>query len=287
MQLEIPRLQILIHLGRVVFLRHLLQPLRRLAIAPNHVLELRRIVHVQKLLLHAPALRLVQHALDHVGAGLEHARVVGRLVPAHADVDQEDGAVGGLDAERVAAVLLHLLQRGDRDDLQRVGWDDALDVADARELVKGDVEDELHHLLVELGRGGPERLAVALGVAGVELLGKVCQRVELGRVREGGDAPVFLEYGRVDDGVRVLHFGNGDGGSARRAHGNCDKVCGFGIRGCVDAEVYKGVDDGWERGVEEAALATEHLGAMSKCVEMEFDDDSKVVASATECPVQI
>lgn len=129
----------------------------------------------------------------------------------------------------------------------------------------------------------------SIRVCGIKLLSQARQVDNAQRVHDGaGNSCKVLQHGGVDDGLAVLEIRGNDKDALRLGIGVGSDDLGVGVLGGVNGEALKSLVDGLARlvGVDKGLRASPHV-ALGVGVEVQAGDNGKVVAAASQGPVQV
>jgi hypothetical protein len=166
---------------RVILRRNCLQlPNISGSVAANRVFELRRIVHVNVLVIQALTPRLSLDFLDDVREESQDPIIIRGFRPARAHVHDEEGSLGRVEAECVAAVLLHAFQLPCSDGLDGNRGKETFGVLDSGEVCVEGVHKEGEQIPVDFEGDVPLCLAETIGKALVHHDGKFGESMDIG-----------------------------------------------------------------------------------------------------------
>jgi hypothetical protein len=285
MEFEVPRLQVLKNLCRVIPVRYSLQPCHVLCTVPSYDRLITAAVwHIVVIVIDS---KLLSHSLGHLNivlSSLHHRCVVASLVPSHVHQDVEKRPIFRVETKGITAILLHGFQRrlGERLESNVDG-----DGGESR----CDLEEVVGHLLDELGahleRCRPHGSAKSRWHIVTSVRRQILERAVAGVILHEWNAEVlFRDFGRVCeiDWNEVFQFGESELiGVVRRERNDVCKLCIF--LSIVDGVLESG-DQCWRGTCVMNAHAAPH-GRLYNGFIVERRDDTEVVAATTQGPVQI
>ena len=284
-ELEVAGLEFLEDTSRVQDLRDLSEAsLVGGAISGNWILEHTGVVHVDVLIIDSHLLGLRDDLIpEGVNPGVDSV-VVGRILPPKGHVHQMNRAVGGIKSQSISTVTLHVIQLRHRDSLvddHRIG---PLEVDHLRNQRVEEVHDPVAKLLVELYRDRPIDLAISERVLRLQVLDIFHQGFGAGCIRDGRNASVLAENCRISNIFHIGQLRRGDIQALILQEGNV--LLRLAVDGSVVDNVDESVYDLGEIVLREDSSTSPHCRTGDR-VEIVLGDESKVVSTTPESPVQV
>ena len=185
-------------------------------IAADRVFELRRIVHVDVLVIQALAPRLSLDLLDDIREESQDPIVIRGFCPARAHVHDEEGSLGRVKAECVTAVLLHAFQLTRSDGLDGDRWEETFRVLDCGKVCIECVHEERKQISVNFEGDVPLCLAETIGKALVHHDGKFGESMDVGGGLQVGNGVPIIEDAGICNRLGVVELSNPDLSNCRR-----------------------------------------------------------------------